>query len=94
METLTEKEYQKAIRQRMVFWRVPTEDGVKHMSEEDWIKGDEVSVATVCATCQAYWDERWSRGGIAPNHMGSKLCRSGSIASGGDREHCTCDACF
>ena len=27
-------------------------------------------------------------------HFGSKLCKSGSLASGGDRAHCTCDTCF
>lgn len=27
-------------------------------------------------------------------HNGSKLCKSGSIASGGSRAHCTCDYCF
>lgn len=32
--------------------------------------------------------------GVIVSHSGSKLCRSGSIASGGKRAHCTCDACF
>jgi len=27
-------------------------------------------------------------------HFGSRACRSGSLASGGRRAHCTCDACF
>jgi hypothetical protein len=27
-------------------------------------------------------------------HNGSRGCRSGSIASGGWRPHCTCDTCF
>lgn len=31
---------------------------------------------------------------IKPSHDGSKLCESGSIASGGNRVHCTCDICF
>lgn len=29
-----------------------------------------------------------------PRHFGSKLCESGSIASGGKNAHCTCDTCF
>jgi hypothetical protein len=32
--------------------------------------------------------------GKGPSHDGSKLCRSGSIASGGTRPHCSCDICF
>ncbi len=32
--------------------------------------------------------------GIHPSHNGSKSCKSGSIASGGFRAHCTCDTCF
>ena len=29
-----------------------------------------------------------------PSHNGSKGCKSGSIASGGTRSHCSCDYCF
>lgn len=29
-----------------------------------------------------------------PSHHGSVGCRSHSLASGGHRSHCTCDACF
>jgi len=32
--------------------------------------------------------------GFGPRHNGSRHCESGSIASGGDRAHCTCDTCF
>lgn len=28
------------------------------------------------------------------SHRGSPNCRSGSLASGGYRAHCTCDTCF
>lgn len=28
------------------------------------------------------------------SHKGSRVCRCGSIASGGTTAHCTCDACF
>jgi hypothetical protein len=31
---------------------------------------------------------------FGPNKRGSTYCRSGSIASGGKREYCTCDTCF
>ena len=31
---------------------------------------------------------------IGPSREGSPRCESGSIASGGTREFCTCDACF
>ena len=29
-----------------------------------------------------------------PGHFGSKGCKSGSIASGGTRSHCSCDYCY
>lgn len=32
--------------------------------------------------------------GMYPSHDGSAMCKSGSIASGGNKAHCTCDACF
>lgn len=32
--------------------------------------------------------------GTPVSHDGSRGCKSGSIASGGTRAHCTCDACF
>jgi hypothetical protein len=32
--------------------------------------------------------------GMSPGHDGSRYCKSGSIASGGTRAHCTCDTCF
>ncbi len=41
-----------------------------------------------CETCRVL------AGGMAPSHDGSKGCESGSISSGGDRAHCTCDVCF
>lgn len=31
---------------------------------------------------------------FGPDKKGSPYCRSGSIASGGTREYCTCDTCF
>jgi hypothetical protein len=41
-----------------------------------------------CKECAA------NQGKLAPSHNGSRLCRSGSIASGGQRAHCACNACF
>jgi hypothetical protein len=32
--------------------------------------------------------------GMNPSHDGSRRCKSGSLASGGSRAHCTCDTCF
>ena len=32
--------------------------------------------------------------GFRPSHNGSRFCKSGSIASGGNRAHCSCDVCF
>ena len=29
-----------------------------------------------------------------PSHEGSRMCKSGSIASGGTRAHCSCDYCY
>jgi hypothetical protein len=29
-----------------------------------------------------------------PGHEGSRMCKSGSIASGGTRAHCSCDFCY
>lgn len=43
-----------------------------------------------CADCVIYYDKM----GMAPSFEGSRKCESGSIASGGDRWHCTCDRCF
>jgi len=40
-----------------------------------------------CSTCV-----RYANGG--PSHEGSRLCRCGSIASGGTKAHCTCRACW
>ena len=41
-----------------------------------------------CLTCAE------NKGQMAPTHNGSARCQSGSIASGGNRSHCTCDICF
>jgi hypothetical protein len=40
-----------------------------------------------CRTCQE--DSLF-----VPNHDGSTMCQSGSLASGGRNAHCTCDTCF
>lgn len=29
-----------------------------------------------------------------PSHEGSRMCKSGSVASGGTRAHCACDYCY
>lgn len=40
-----------------------------------------------CPTCEL-------PGSMKPSHDGSRNCKSGSIASGGTKPHCTCDVCF
>ena len=39
-----------------------------------------------CSTCK--------RNGPGPSHEGSPHCKSGSIASGGKKAHCSCDTCY
>ena len=43
-----------------------------------------------CVTCLSIA----TGNGFGPSHAGSARCKSGSIASGGNRSHCTCDTCF
>jgi hypothetical protein len=38
--------------------------------------------------------QRCKLNGPGPTHNGSAGCRSGSIASGGTRAHCSCDTCY
>ena len=42
-----------------------------------------------CHECRAALSDS-----MYPRHSGSRNCNSGSIASGGNRSHCTCDTCF
>ncbi len=44
-----------------------------------------------CQECK-YIREKYH--GFGPSHDGSRGCESGSIASGGNNAHCTCDTCF
>jgi hypothetical protein len=44
-----------------------------------------------CAMCAVIGE---IHGGMGPRHAGSARCRSGSIAAGGEKAHCTCDICF
>lgn len=44
------------------------------------------AVSEYCPSC--------AKGGFQPTHNGSRSCESGSIASGGDNSHCSCDVCF
>lgn len=34
------------------------------------------------------------RGDYGPSHSGSADCQCGSLASGGEKAHCSCDRCF
>ncbi len=61
------------------------------MKEETKIGKTHVTVVTrPCGTCENIKKD----GGFGPRHDGSTLCESGSIASGGERSHCSCDTCF
>ena len=42
-----------------------------------------------CHDCELYGGY-----GFGPSHQGSPNCKCGSIASGGDKAHCTCRTCF
>jgi len=44
-----------------------------------------------CKTCEMI---DFQHGGFGPSHNGSTCCQSGSIHSGGNKTHCTCDCCF
>lgn len=63
------------------------------MDDEDTPHGIEQHLdrREACSTCETIRSEY---NGFGPSHEGSRLCQSGSLASGGNREHCTCDACF
>lgn len=41
-----------------------------------------------CAEC------RQIGAGMGPSHRGRATCESGSLASGGERAHCSCGICF
>ena len=59
-----------------------------HQHVTDWCMACNTKrEAVACAEC-----ERHEHG--TPDHNGSRACRSGSIASGGTRAHCTCDVCY
>jgi len=48
-----------------------------------------------CPSCEANWpDGPEGKRVHGPYHNGSIACESGSIASGGDRSHCTCSICY
>lgn len=42
-----------------------------------------------CRLCRSQ-----AEGDVGPSHKGSPLCESGSVASGGNHTHCTCNTCF
>jgi len=55
----------------------------------DCLDDESKALAEKCAICREIID-----GTRHPSHNGSSDCESGSIASGGDKEHCHCDVCF
>jgi hypothetical protein len=48
------------------------------------------NLLTSCRSCR----EQLIEGRPGPTHDGQSHCKSGSIASGGERGHCSCDSCF
>lgn len=44
-----------------------------------------------CSACQLAHEMQDT---MMPPHDGSRSCESGSVASGGERTHCTCDRCY
>jgi hypothetical protein len=53
----------------------------------DTLKLCKLIIEKNCPICQI-------KESLKPSHMGSKNCESGSLASGGNKSHCTCDICF
>lgn len=49
---------------------------------------EKIAIEDACQICAE------NCGKIYPSHRGSSRCESGSIASGGNKTHCTCDICF
>jgi hypothetical protein len=74
-----------------------TDEQYEEIARRDWER-------KIYAECDAedkqkeekceYCEQIKNNGGFGPSHNGTRLCRSGSIASGGNRAHCTCDLCF
>ena len=50
-------------------------------------KALEIKTKKICGLCT-------DKDTMGPSHNGKKNCESGSIASGGNKSHCTCDICF
>lgn len=64
------------------------EDTIIEISGGSLVRQRRQYVAVACSTCHSY------AGQHAPSHNGRSWCESGSIASGGTRSHCTCNACW
>ena len=56
---------------------------------DEYAKNQKVSDVEIPGLCRICLRHEWG-----PSHDGSKRCESGSIASGGNRSHCSCDICF
>lgn len=70
---------------RVTFFVNTQEEQSKITAALAWV----CKATTDCRLCRAIAEE-----GFGPSHNGSKRCESGSIASGGDKSHCSCDTCF
>ena len=67
----------------------PVEVPCETMDEAELVarlfEGAAEAVTVPCSSCED---------GSPVPHNGSRYCESGSIASGGNKAHCTCDVCF
>lgn len=62
---------------------------------EHFIRADSLESIVVCPRCgEANENDFQQSPPYGPNHLGSEHCRSGSIAAGGHRSHCSCSTCY
>jgi hypothetical protein len=58
-------------------------------SEDNHVGGCTCDLPPACDVAGCTYSSKYG-----PSHEGSRMCKSGSIASGGTRSHCACDACY
>ena len=58
-------------------------------SEDNHVGSCTCDLPPTCTVPGCTWSSKHG-----PSHDGSRMCKSGSIASGGTRAHCACDYCY
>ena len=58
-------------------------------SEDNHVGGCTCDLPPTCTVEGCTYSSKYG-----PGHEGSRMCKSGSIASGGTRSHCSCDYCY